>query len=277
VVNKLKNALCVKCGSGYKVYRNIDTKELLCDACRRLYKKYGEIDLSRKKDRGNAKLNREINSGKCSVCNSKQYISYSRDYGNYLCASHLAQFRRCGKIINKEITKNKVWINSYNYLKYYTELIIKNKQTDKEYIVKIDKEDVEKLSKAQWGIQTGCSGNKKGVYVRSATLGIIHRCVMGYPKELVVDHINHDTFDNRKQNLRICTNQQNCMNSSLHSINTSGCSGVSFIKNGNKWWARIGLNGERITLGYFTDKQDAIQARKNAEEEYYGEFRNIVN
>ena len=273
----MKNAICVKCGSDNRVYRNSETKELLCTSCAHLYKKHGVVDLSKKRIVSHAGSKTKLNKSECCICHSREYVSYSGKYGNYLCGSHLAQFRRCGKIINKEITNNRIWLNVYNILSEYVELIITRKDSNETYTVKIDKEDMQKVSAVKWSIQKGCNYSGKGIYIYSPKVKLMHRYLTGCAKGLVVDHINHDHLDNRKSNLRICTNQQNCMNSSLHSINTSGCSGIGWVKDMNKWWARIGVNGERIVLGYFTEKQDAIDARKTAEEKYYGVFRNISN
>ena len=87
---------------------------------------------------------------------------------------------------------------------------------------------------------------------------------------MVVDHINHNKLDNRKENLRICEHQENTYNKGLCSTNTSGVTGVTWDKLRNKWIAHIkGKN-----LGRFNTKEEAIKVRKQAEIEYFGEFRN---
>ena len=78
--------------------------------------------------------------------------------------------------------------------------------------------------------------------------------------------------DNRKCNLRICTIAENSRNQTLAINNTSGVVGVRFNKNVNKWTARLYINKKRMFLGYFVSKEDAIKARKDGEEKYYGEF-----
>ena len=86
------------------------------------------------------------------------------------------------------------------------------------------------------------------------------------------DHINRNPLDNRKLNLRPCNLFQNAMNSSIMSNNTSGITGVNWHKNEQKWVARIQYYNNRILLGYFNNKDDAIKARLKAEKEYFGEF-----
>ena len=92
------------------------------------------------------------------------------------------------------------------------------------------------------------------------------------PDDLVPDHINGKRFDNRKCNLRIATRYQNNMNMRLSRNNTSGVKGVNFDKRLQQWRSRIGFNKKTIELGYFDKFEDAVKARKEAEEKYFGEF-----
>ena len=102
-----------------------------------------------------------------------------------------------------------------------------------------------------------------------------HRFILGeLCSNMVVDHINHNTLDNRKENLRICTQHQNTMNCSLSINNKSGCAGVSFSSKLNKWRSYIMVNRKQIHLGCFENIEDAISIRKEAEERYFGEYKN---
>jgi len=80
-----------------------------------------------------------------------------------------------------------------------------------------------------------------------------------------IDHINHDGMDNRIENLRSVTHQENMKNKTLQSNNKSGVNGVSWFKNMNKWVAKIKVGNKRKHLGYFLDFNDAVRARKLAE------------
>lgn len=100
---------------------------------------------------------------------------------------------------------------------------------------------------------------------------LLHRLILSYPKGLI-DHVNHKTNDNRKINLRKVTNSQNGMNHSIGSNNTSGVSGVHWDKHLNKWRARITVNYQRIDLGVYSKYEDAVRARKQAEDKYFGEY-----
>lgn len=80
-----------------------------------------------------------------------------------------------------------------------------------------------------------------------------------------VDHLNHDRSDNRWSNLRDVNNQENGRNQSHSRANTSGVTGISWKKHGQKWQARIHLDGRSKFLGNFVNKEDAIAARRAAE------------
>ncbi len=104
----------------------------------------------------------------------------------------------------------------------------------------------------------------------------MHRIILNYPNK--VDHKFQRRFDNRKEFIRIATNSQNGMNSGLQSNNTSGATGVSWNKRKDKWRAQIQLDGRTINLGDYHDFDEAADARKQAEIEYFGEYRyNIQN
>lgn len=102
----------------------------------------------------------------------------------------------------------------------------------------------------------------------------LHRLIMNPPDDKVIDHINYDTTDNRKSNLRICTQSQNLMNSMKRIDNTSGHTGVYYNKRNKKWFSVITVNGEVINLGTYKDKNDAIKIRQQAERQYFGKYQN---
>lgn len=93
-------------------------------------------------------------------------------------------------------------------------------------------------------------------------------------KYMDVDHINGIKDDNRWCNLRLAKRGQNNMNSGSPKNNTSGQKGVH--KNRDKgWYARIKVDQKIIHLGCFENFEDAVSARKEAEEKYFGDFRRI--
>lgn len=86
------------------------------------------------------------------------------------------------------------------------------------------------------------------------------------------DHINRNPLDNRRSNLRKSTQAYNTRNKSRQKNNSSGVSGVGWMKRLQKWRARITYNEKPIYIGIFDNKEDAIKARLKAEKEYFGEF-----
>ena len=100
----------------------------------------------------------------------------------------------------------------------------------------------------------------------------IHRLIMNFPYNMVVDHINHNKLDNRKENLRTCTHQQNMFNVLLRSNNSSGVTGVCWDKKSNKWLAYITVNKKSINLGYYDNINEAIKIRQEAEIKYFKEY-----
>jgi len=104
---------------------------------------------------------------------------------------------------------------------------------------------------------------------------LMHRLIMDVLDcpEIQVDHINNNKLDNRKENLRLCTFQQNMFNRGIKKNNSSGITGVVWDKEKNKWCAQIRYNNKNIFLGYFDDINEAKNARQEAEIRYFGKFR----
>ena len=140
-----------------------------------------------------------------------------------------------------------------------------------------DLEDYDKIKDYCWHVNQYCG------YLEGQSYGItykFHREIMGLSKEdksVFVDHINHNKLDNRKENLRLCSNSENCKNRNIAKNNKSGVTGVTWSKQMNKWKANIGVDNKLIHLGFFSDKEKAIEARKEAELLYYKEFRNKLS
>ena len=94
------------------------------------------------------------------------------------------------------------------------------------------------------------------------------------PLENLVDHKYGDRTNNKIKDLRLASKSQNGTNHiKLRSDNTSGVIGVSWCKDKKKWGSRIYHYGVQKHLGYFTNKEDAIKARREAEIKYFGDFR----
>jgi len=97
---------------------------------------------------------------------------------------------------------------------------------------------------------------------------IIYALHYGDPGDLVIDHIDQNTTNNRIENIRAVTNEGNRRNLTKNILNTSGHTGVVWNKTTSKWNAQIKVNNDRIYLGSFSEIKDAVAARKAAEKSY---------
>ncbi|MBL0320674.1 MAG: HNH endonuclease [Alphaproteobacteria bacterium] len=132
----------------------------------------------------------------------------------------------------------------------------------KGFVCIVDDDDYEYLSQYRWHSMKG----KVRVYASRSykrSQIIMHRELMNPPIGFVVDHINGNTLDNRRSNLRICTHSQNNVN--VKQKNKTGYKGVK-LENG-KWVARI-----QITIGTFASAEEAARAYDKASKSLHGEF-----
>lgn len=170
--------------------------------------------------------------------------------------------RSCGCKKNKHISIANKRSNKYqivgNVVTMYT-------RKGKTFIIDLD--DFERVKQFCWHNYKGyISANVSGKQIQ------LHRFIMNAPDGLQVDHINHVITDNRKCNLRLVTGSQNCFNKDKTIKNTSGHRGVSFDKSRNKWRAFIVCKGKYYTIGRYNLFEDAVNARKLAESELFGEY-----
>lgn len=134
----------------------------------------------------------------------------------------------------------------------------------------IDREDYDLVSKRKWFAHL----SRKVYYAESKEKGKtikMHRLIMNAPPGMEVDHLNRDGLDNRKANLRVVTATENKQNKGIYNNNKSGTPGVyhSIRTRGRKpWHAQITRNGRQVLIGRFLTKEEAIAARKEAENAY---------
>ena len=99
---------------------------------------------------------------------------------------------------------------------------------------------------------------------------LMHRLIMNCPEDMQIDHINSNMLDNRKENLRICTPNQNRRNRSKNKNSASQYKGVG--KSYNKWCARIKVNKKLLHLGNFKEEIEAAKAYNESAIKYFGKF-----
>lgn len=142
-------------------------------------------------------------------------------------------------------------------------------QLDKGKVAVVDAADAEALSGSTWfAVERG-----KTFYAARSPLGkmeYMHRVIIGASDAQRVDHENRDGLDNRRANIRLSSASENGANAELRSDNTSGYKGVS--ANGNKWTARITVEGEKIYLGSFDTAEAAADAYDDAAIRAFGNF-----
>lgn len=151
----------------------------------------------------------------------------------------------------------------------------------------IDTADLEKVSgyKYKWCISYHKSID--GYYVKATKyVGIVdgvpksrpmllHRYIIDdeIDETIHVDHINHDTLDNRRENLRKTNNLNNTKNRrSKAKNNTSGYRNVCWDKASERWIVQLQVNGKNKTFGWLKDVHEAGKLAEELREKYYGEF-----
>ncbi|WP_049780588.1 Cro/CI family transcriptional regulator [Nitrosococcus halophilus] len=139
----------------------------------------------------------------------------------------------------------------------------------------IDADDYERLVNYRWHVSAlGYAvtwilkdGQKAKEYM--------HRMILQVPKGFVTDHINGDLLDNRKINLRICSQQENSRNQRGSRNNPSGFKGVSLKSDTGKWRARIMVDRKEINLGCFESAEEAAEAYNAAARKHFGDYARL--
>lgn len=123
-------------------------------------------------------------------------------------------------------------------------------------------------TRAGWGHEGYREVYFEGKEYKEHRLIVLYMLGKFHNEEAQVDHVNQVKDDNRWCNLRIVNSTANSMNMSYYSNNNSGTMGVGWHKKQQKWVARIMVNKKPIQLGSFENKEDAVKARKDAEQKY---------
>jgi len=134
----------------------------------------------------------------------------------------------------------------------------------------VDDADYDWLRQWKWmRVGTGYAGRFDSA---TGKLIYMHRLILDAPADQDLDHINGDRLDNRRANLSLVPTTQNLQNQRIGAHNTSGCKGVCWHKQSNKWHVRISWNGKRIHLGYERDLETAALLYDAAARYFFGEY-----
>lgn len=135
----------------------------------------------------------------------------------------------------------------------------------------VDDDDFDRFSKFKWylnGTNSVIGRMKKG----AGKVYHLHRVIMDAPRDKQIDHINHNTLDNRKSNLRFATQAENNRNQRVQKNCKSGIKGVYWRPEKKRWRAVLRFNGKIVLDNMFINIEDAANARRVAAIKYQGEF-----
>lgn len=147
----------------------------------------------------------------------------------------------------------------------------------KGYEALIDASDADDVGRYNWSAGTFQNGAIYALRHDRSRGGnvLLHREIMGPLSNMVVDHIDGNTLDNRRSNLRCAEWWQNIVNQKKSSRNTSGYRGVSLHQKSGRWCAQIKRGDRRVHLGYFDEKDDAARAYDAKATELFGAYAHL--
>ena len=138
----------------------------------------------------------------------------------------------------------------------------------------VDTEDYERVNQWNW-VAHWATSTKTFYAQREGDSGnvFMHRFIMNPPEGQQIDHIDGNTLDNRKANLRLCTHAENTKNKKKR--NGKQFIGIHFEKSSGKWRAEIMSNYKTTFLGRYNTAEAAAKARDEAAKELHGEFASL--
>lgn len=211
-------------------------------------------------------MNNDIKPKKvCDVCGSNNKVHHSKLFNGLYCQKHYSQLYNLGELKERTVFDKNDYIIE-NDMAY---IILRNDKHKEVGMTIIDIEDLDRVLQHKWRLGSWNYANTK---INNKSVSMQRFILNEFDKNKIPDHINKNTLDNRKCNLRISNKAQNAWNSSMNSNNTSGVKGVNWFKPSKSWRAYLTKNGVRYDLGYSKDKEQAIRLRLIAEKEYFGEF-----
>lgn len=205
-----------------------------------------------------------------SICEEKDCLKEAKHRG--MCWRHYLQLLRYGKTI-----KNEYDPNIFNFKKDHCTILLISKKREKTGEAIIETEDYEKVKSLRWGNKEGYAYNAKNKITLSRFLmfeGNIDEAKSN--SNILVDHANMDTLDNRRTNLRFCTQSENAKNRTGKKGKKEP-KGVCYYpyKGKEQWLGRITIDNKLIHLGYFSSEKEATLAYNKAALIYHGNFAKL--
>ena len=214
----------------------------------------------------------------CDICGVKspyKRIKFVSNANKYLCDKHRMQFSNHGKFFDKS-PRGIFDDNEIRIYTDYAEIDTYDRYGNVVTTFKIDLDNVDLAKSRKW--RTVFKLNKPYLFSgnQHSSRVYFHRLIVNC-NDLQVDHISGDTSDNRKQNLRIVSIQDNMKNLQKKSNNTSGIRGVSFDKKRSRWKVDFTYEKTRIYPHPFKEKAEAVYCRYCFEKQLLKEYRNTSN
>lgn len=207
---------------------------------------------------------------KCDICGCESFKKI-RAYGHTLCSKHKRQFIKYGHALdNNPRTVND--LNDYIIQNGCVYFNVYNQKCNWVGYFVIDLCDLELVKYHKWRF------NNFGHVVTGSGKNIrdISHIILGIDKsldsEIIVDYVNSNPRDNRRINLKICTQSQNHLSS-----NSTGIIGVSYDKNRHVYAPEIRIDKKRVHLGRYRSIEEAAYVRLVAERYLFKEFANDDN
>lgn len=204
---------------------------------------------------------------KCDVCGvtSEQKVVYFNSRFNMcLCSKHAAQMYRHGKITDPTARtvkdRNEIILHENSAV-----MIIRNKTNDIVASALIDLEDVDRVASRKWNVIP--DARHVYIYCKTPKHTKLHRFILNYDGDKEIDHINHDTLDNRKANLRIVTRSENASNTNATCIH----------RKRNAWYFEIVRYGRRFRQGGFKTYEDAEAALRKCKQEVSARVNELLD
>lgn len=198
----------------------------------------------------------------CSVCGSVSDVIYCPSEDKMFCRRHYSQLKHYGKLFERTVFDR----NEYRIEGDHAVIVLRNRKQEIMGETIIDIDDLERIIPYKWRLNTW---NYAETRINGKSI-MLQKIILNTKEK--IDHIDRNTLNNRKSNLRIITQSENAVNCDIRSNNTSGITGVSWSNALQAWRAYINVNGQRIELGTRRNKEKAIRLRLEAEMKYYGEY-----